>query len=95
MTLPAPGRFSTITVASSRFPSRGAIARAIASLLAPAENGTTILINFGTVTCPESCVSPAGDTASAAAESMSRDIKSRMVPHLHLIENVSHSIMVK
>ncbi len=36
-----------MTVVPRRFASPGAIARAITSLLAPAENGTTILIKGG------------------------------------------------
>src|SRR5437764_10678281 len=51
MTPAAPALFSTITVVCSRLPSDAAIARATTSLLAPAENGTTILITFGNAVC--------------------------------------------
>src|SRR4029453_14777866 len=40
-----------MTGMSSRLPSGTAIARAMASLLPPGENGTTILSDFGSVTC--------------------------------------------
>jgi hypothetical protein len=48
MMLPAPGRFSTITVVSSRLANCGWIARAMASLLAPGAKGTTSRISRGT-----------------------------------------------
>src|SRR3954447_13045272 len=43
----APALFSTITETSRRFASCAASARPIASLLAPGENGTTILMSLG------------------------------------------------
>src|SRR5258708_3387104 len=72
ITLPAPGRFSRWTLVSSRFESGGARARAMASLLAPGENGTTIRISFGPATGAESCASAAAPAVSAATPSTNR-----------------------
>ena len=47
MTPAAPALFSTITGTSRRLASGPAMARAMTSLLPPAEKGTTILICFG------------------------------------------------
>ncbi|MNK99877.1 hypothetical protein D3C87_1202940 [compost metagenome] len=63
----APTRFSTMTMVLSRSANCGAMARAIASLLAPAENGTTILICLGTALC-----AAAGPARAQASNAMPR-----------------------
>ena len=60
----APGRFSTMTDASTRLPSGGARARAMASLLAPAENGTTMRISLG-VSCADAAQAPAAQATTS------------------------------
>ena len=46
MVPPAPGRFSTITLRPSAWPSSALIERAIVSCTAPAPNGTTMRVTF-------------------------------------------------
>src|SRR6218665_4011703 len=58
MTPAAPTRFSTMTTALSSSAICAAMARAMASLLAPAANGTTILICLGTAVCATASARP-------------------------------------
>jgi hypothetical protein len=71
----APALFSTMTVACRRCASGTAIARATASLLAPGENGTMILISFGSAVCAAAI---AGRPSSTVAHTARRTIRTRM-----------------
>src|SRR4051812_44352731 len=63
-----------MTATSNRFASGPAIARAIASLLAPAENGTTILIVLGS----DGCAPASNVTASTPMKIAMRNISQRI-----------------